>query len=212
MRVHRYKPPGWRGSTALPLEPLETLAACRNCWKCYVWSNWWPAGQLQASVLIHPAHWLLPWRRWGTAVLSYDCTLQQLSLSSNTKPKRCCCWQEVCVFWGEMGNQLLLRGKRPGVFTQHRRLHQVAVRGSALLLALCGWCWSWALQSLLWRGRERAGHCWGGRGRMQPMVRRVGGGIVNPNLSHTAVEVRPPCTIYNSRVQSGVCVCLAGIH
>lgn len=44
------------------------------------------------------------------------------------------------------------------------------------------------------------------------MVRKAGGGIVNPNPSPTAVEVRPPCTIYNSGVWSGVCVCLAGIH
>lgn len=47
---------------------------------------------------------------------------------------------------------------------------------------------------------------------MQPMVRKAGGGIVNPNPSPTAVEVRPPCTIYNSGVWSGVCVCLAGIR
>ena len=168
----------------------------------------------------------------GNAVLSYDCTLQQLSLSSNTKPKCCCCWQEVCVFWGEkgnqlllrgkcpgifsqrgeMGNQLLLRGKCPGIFSQHWRLCQVSVCGSALLLALRGWSWGCAWQSLLWQGGERAGHCWEERGRMQPMVRKAGGGIVNQNLSTTAVDVRPPCTIYNIRVQSWVCMCLAGIH
>lgn len=136
------------------------LAACHN----YMWSNWRPAGQLQASALIHPAHWLLPWRTWGTAVLSYDCTLQQLSLSSNTKPKCCCCWQEVCVFWGEMGNQLLPRGKCLGVFTQRCRLHQVTVDVSALLLA-CGWSWGCPWQSLLWRGRERRDATHGEEGR-----------------------------------------------
>lgn len=47
---------------------------------------------------------------------------------------------------------------------------------------------------------------------MQPMMRKVGGEIVNPSTPLVAVEAGPPCTIYNSRVQSGVCVYLPGIH
>lgn len=75
-------------------------------------------------------------------------------------------------------------------------------------------CWHCVqgLEALLYCVRERAGCCWGGRGRMQPMMRKVGGEIVNPSTPPVAVEAGPPCTIYNSRVQSGVCVYLPGIH
>lgn len=38
----------------------------------------------------------------GNCCLSYNCTFQQLNLSSNTEPKCCCCWQEVCVFGAEL--------------------------------------------------------------------------------------------------------------
>lgn len=55
----------------------------------------------------------------------------------------------MCVFWGEMEDQLLLRSKRPVFFTRHWGL-QVAVCGIALSLALCGWSGDCAWQSLLW--------------------------------------------------------------
>lgn len=68
--------------------------------KCSMWSNWWPAGQLQASALVHPAHKLLPLRRCGTAV--WATTVHSSNLSSNVVPKCCCCWLEVCVFGAEL--------------------------------------------------------------------------------------------------------------
>lgn len=61
-------------------------------------------------------------------------------------------------------------------FFQHRGLHQAVVRGSTLLQAACDWPQSCSRQSLQWQGRERASHCWGGRGRMQLTVGKAGGG------------------------------------
>lgn len=83
--IHGYKPP----VEEVALHCLGTIGDV-SC-KCSVWSNRWPEGQLQASALIPLACQLLLWRRWGTAVLSYNCTFQQLNLSSNTQPKCCCC-------------------------------------------------------------------------------------------------------------------------
>lgn len=101
--------PGWRGSTAL-LWSHQQLAATAESSMCG------PTGGLQASSRllcqsIQPTSFF-PERRWGTAILSNDCTLQPLSLSS--KPKRCCCWQEVCAFEGKR-KLLLLRGRCPWV-------------------------------------------------------------------------------------------------
>lgn len=100
-----------------------------------------------------------------------------------------CVWEEGETVEGQMSMG----------FFQHQGLHQVVICGSTLLQVVCDWPRG-SQQSLQWQ--ERGSHCWGGRGRMQPMVGKVGGGIVNPDPALTAVEVRPPCIICKSRVQS----------
>lgn len=184
--------PGWRDSTAL-LWSHQQLAATAGSTMCG------PTGGLQASSRllcqsIQPPSFF-PEKRWRKAILSNDCTLQPLSLSS--KPKHCCCWQEVCAFEGK-GKLLLLRGRCLWVSSS-------TVGSSRLQSVATPWCWRCkaGLKAVLCNhcsGREERGPATAGEAGCRPWWLRWEGGIVNPNPALTAVEVRPPCTIYSSRV------------
>lgn len=104
-----------------------------------------------------------------------------------------CFWGRISCYWGADVQWIL------------SSIHCVC--GSASLLVLCGRSWGTVVvgwgQGWLLPGRERQDATHGEEG---------GRGNCKWNPPPVAVEAGPPCTVYNSRVQSGVYVCLPGIQ
>lgn len=184
--------PSWRGSVALP----------RRHWRCLqpATTTCGLTGGLQASSRL--LHWSIRptgffpgghgEQFWATTAPSSSWACPP------TQNQNAAAVDRRCVYFGGRWGISCYQGANVWEF-----LPSVAgsIRSQSMSVPCC-----WRVDGL---EAVLGSHCCGGGGRggMQPMVRKAGGGFLSP----TAIEVRPPCAIYNSMVWSGVCVCLAGI-